>query len=49
MGASESKTNDIDVDVDVAQAPAPPITPISSTLSEAASVDDAKPSTPQAV
>ena len=49
MGASESKTNDIDVDVDVAQAPAPPITPISSTLSEAASVDDAKPATPQAV
>ena len=48
MGASESKTDDI-VDIDVADAPAPPITPISSTLSEAASVDDAKPATPQAV
>ena len=47
MGASESKTDGIDVDVDVADAPVDKTpTPTGSTLSE---VDDAKPSTPQAV
>ena len=47
MGASESKTDGIDVDVDVADAPVDKTpTPTGSTLSE---VDDAKPTTPQAV